>query len=66
MVMRMMVVVMMVTKIKIIWFRLWVAVRSDHSIKNGDEDGNGAGQDYMVGSEWCCRTCGVKRRPRKS
>ena len=42
-----------------------MAVRSDHSIENGDEDGNGAGQDYMVRSEWCCRTCWGKKEAKE-
>ena len=42
-----------------------MAVRSDHSIDNNDEDGNGAGQEYMVGSEWCCRTCGGKKETKE-
>ena len=40
-----------------------MAVRSDHSIDNGDEDCTG--QDHMVGSWWCCRTCGGKKETKE-
>ena len=64
MMMRMMVLVRMVRRSKLYgWLR--VAVRSDHSIDNGDEDGNSAGQDYMVGSGWCCRIRGGKKEAKE-